>query len=185
MVVHSNAKNHERKLRVNYVIKQLWPSTLETFLATWATFLDQYRCIYHQLLSLDRIHSYVEHCTILHHQLLTHLFIEQKTQELFYSNQSYVGPDYQSLQRYCCDRRHNAYWLWYALYCDCISYLFIDQLCPVPPDSFNAQRFEQAELLYDQMSALVKHLDKSPYQKRYTRQLQRYQELLNVARSEL
>jgi hypothetical protein len=168
------------------VINQLWRLPLEEFTDTWTALIAVYLDHYHEIINEHAAPQFVEQCRKIH-QFFEGLLCDPITQILAYHPCGLeVVPAQEILlpiSSYFQEIGLLAYRLFYVLYFDALSYVFVHSVYAVSANIENyyvCNGANEQDLLCSELTMVHKHLIGTTYERRYARQLVRYQELLNL-----
>ena len=157
------------------------------FMQAWERLVYWYEQVYATVATHAQIDAFAFHCRELRKQFFEHLFFDVSANEfIFIDDPSRFLHDSSlvPLGTYWHSTGNQLYARWYAMYFDCVAHLFLTMICT---HSFDRALFEQRHhavyRAYEELCQLVLLLKDSCYEKRYARQLYRYQELLELVRN--
>lgn len=166
------------------VINQLWRLPLEEFTHSWTALISLYLDHYHALINEHTALRFVEQCRKWH-QFFGGLLCDPITQILAYHPCGMeVVPAHElflPIISYWHEIGLESYRLFYVLYFDALSYIFVRSVYVASVDLKNHQTdmvSDAFDLLYAELTMVHKHLIGSMYERRYARQLARYEKVI-------
>jgi hypothetical protein len=172
----------------SHVMQSLWQLPIDTFNETFASYVDQYSSYNQEFLKLTSCQKFVRHCRILHN-FFKRLMVDEYNDSLVYGDLdlSLMPATHMPLFTYWHVHRFKAGYDFYALYFDCISRLFVVAIHEAQMQKATMKYTEckaRADHYHAELSMILKQLIGSTYEERYTRQLNRYFELLALVQVE-
>lgn len=172
------------------VIQTLWHAPFKKLPSIFAQIIDHYRAQQSRLFKVAECEYFLVHCRHLHN-FFKHCCVDTKHHGLIYSEydmfQDANDGSIMPLVAYWQSQRFVALYHFYALYYDCVARLFVlaiyESGVHLKKKEY-AQFRTRAEQYYAELALINKMLVASEYEERYSRQLARYDQLLNFVHNE-
>ncbi len=170
-------------------MKALWQLPLDEFDQAWQYTVDAYSVFNKELIRSGNCIKFVQLCRMLHN-FFTHLFVDTQTNSLMYVLGALpFGIDknrIHSLHTHWKLTHQMAYQHFYAVYFDCVVNLFINTIYAAHLHTDTQEWFDdvsRAQRYCSELYTIHKLLVGGEYEKRYARQLVRYQEVITLLRA--